>query len=464
MNPQDRDRILKALAHSPADYTEIRVEQEWRSQVEYRGDNLENLGASTELGGIARCLSGGGWGISVFNDLSEMERRVEDACRIARIVGSRTAEPVELAPVEPSQDDIRAELIRDPRSVPLEEKQALIQSYNERMLKHSNQIVTTLTRYTDSVKEVALANSSGTFIVEERPDVTLMLMAMAREGDSNIQTAFEPDGQMAGFEAVEGKEDKAETAARRAVDLLRAKPVKGGTYTVILNPELTGVLIHEAFGHLCEADFLFKNPRLQETLKPGRRFGAQGLNVIDDGVLPGLRGNSRYDDEGTPRRKVYLIKNGILRGFLHSRETAARMGAEPTGNARAVSYRFEPIVRMRNTFIDQGTVPLAEMLKDIDHGIYAVDAFGGQTALEQFTFSAAYAYEIVDGQIGGMLRDVVLTGNIFDILGNLDAIGNDLEVRGSSGGCGKGGQFPLPVTTGGPHVRIRNVAVGGRAS
>jgi TldD protein len=458
-----RDLISGALDSSCASYTEIRVEREWRTQVSYQGADLDNLEVSSELGGIVRCLVGGGWGISVFNSLDDLEQRVAEAQRIAQIVDARTSEGIKLAPVEPVQDEVPVSLEKDPRSVPLQAKQSLLQAYNDIMRAYSDRIITTRARYTDLFKEVTLATSTGAFIVEERPDVTLMLAATAREGETNIQTAFESDGWMAGFEAVEGREANAESAARRALDLLGAKPVRGGTYTVVLDPELTGVLIHEAFGHLCEADFLFKNPRLQQVLRPGRRFGVESLHVIDDGYLPGLRGNYPYDDEGTPRRRVYLIKDGILQGFLHSRETAARMGAEATGNARALSYRFEPIVRMRNTYVDQGTTPFQEMLHGVDRGIYACRAFGGQTELEQFTFSAAYAYEIVNGQVGDMLRDVVLTGNIFDTLKNMDRIGDDLRIEGSSGGCGKGGQQPLPVTLGGPHVRIQDVTVGGRA-
>lgn len=459
-----RDQIMRALERSPADYTEIRVERERRTQVHYQGPELGNLEASSDVGGIVRCLVGGGWGIAVFNSLDELPQRVEDAHRIATVVSARIPERVELAPVEAIQDEVRVSLEKDPRSVPLQQKQALVQAYNEIMLKHSDKIVTTVTQYTDSFKEVTFANSSGTYIVEERPDVTLRLMATARDGDANIQIGFESGGWAAGFEKAEDREEMARTAAQRALDLLQAKPVQGGNYTTILDPALAGVFIHEAFGHLCEADFLFKSPTLQEVLKPGRRFGTDELTVVEDGYLPGLRGNFKYDDEGTPRQKTYLIENGVLTGFLHSRETAARMGAEPRGNARAISYHYEPIVRMRNTFIDNGTATFQQMLEGVDHGIYARDAFGGQTMIEQFTFSAAYAYEIVNGQIGDMLRDVVLTGNIFETMKNIDLIGDDLEIEGNAGGCGKGGQFPLAVTTGSPHIRIQNLTIGGRAA
>ncbi|HSJ55745.1 MAG TPA: TldD/PmbA family protein [Anaerolineae bacterium] len=459
-----RDQMMKALSHSHADFTDIRLEREWRTTVQYRGKNLENLEASVGSGGIVRCLVNNGWGFAVFNTLADLPGRVEEAYEIARLVGSRTTEVVELAPVAPVDDVVRVQLERDPRSVPLQEKQALVQGYNDILLGYDPRIVTTQARYTDFFKEVTIANSEGSYVTEEQADVTLYLAATARDGQDNIQTGFESDGRMAGFEAVQGREAQAEIAARRALDLLDARPATGGVYSVVLNPRLAGVLIHEAFGHLCEADFISKNARLREVLRPGRRFAVDELTVIDEGYLPGLRGNYKYDDEGTPRQRAYLIRNGILEGFLHSRETAARMGAAPTGNARAVSYRFEPIVRMRNTYIDKGTVPFSDMIRDIDRGIYALDAFGGNTMLEQFTFSAGYAYEIVDGQIGGMVRDVVLTGNIFDILKGVDAVGDDLEIEGSAGGCGKGGQYPLPTTMGGPHVRIRNVAVGGRAS
>ncbi|MFN2304677.1 MAG: TldD/PmbA family protein, partial [Anaerolineales bacterium] len=158
----------------------------------------------------------------------------------------------------------------------------------------------------------------------------------------------------------------------------------------------------------------------------------------------------------------YLIKNGILVGRLHSRETAAKMEEAVTGNARAVQFQHPPIVRMTNTYIEAGKASFADMIKDIKLGVYACDAIGGQTAMEMFTFSAAYGYMIRDGEVAELVRDVVLTGNVFETLKNIDRIGDDLAFhpRGS-GGCGKGGQFPLRVGMGGPHIRIQDCVVGG---
>ena len=137
------------------------------------------------------------------------------------------------------------------------------------------------------------------------------------------------------------------------------------------------------------------------------------------------------------------------------------MGEKPTGNARAINYLFPPIVRMTNTFIEPGGTSFAEMLGEIKDGVYVKDWYGGTTSLEMFTFSAGEAYMIRDGKLAELLRPVVLTGNVFVTLGNIDAIGNDLGMN-QGGGCGKGGQSPLPVSNGSPHIRIRHCVIGGR--
>jgi len=457
-----KGKIKQAIARCSADYTEVRIERERRSQVLYRKDKLENLETSSELGGIVRCLKEGGWGIAVFNDITQLQEKVQEATRVAKIAARHNAEPVALAEAPVVQEEVKAHLKQDFRNVSLEEKKRLIESYNRILLSSSNRIVSTNVRYTDSFREVTFANSEGTFIVQEIPDLTLLLVAVASDGPTNIQQGFETFGEAGGFEVALDREEDAANAAKRAVDLLDARSVKGGKYTVILDPGLAGVFIHEAFGHFCEADFLFKNKRLAKIMAIGAQFGKADLNVVDEGYIPGLRGNTPYDDEGVTREKTYLIKNGVLKSLLHSRETANKMGATPTGNARAISYEHAPIVRMTNTYIEAGHHTLSEMIAKIDRGVYAVKAYGGQTMFEQFTFSAAYGYEIVDGKLGEMLKDVVLTGNLFETLRSIDMIGDDRTLFGGSGGCGKGGQFPLPVTDGSPHIRIQNVTIGGK--
>jgi len=137
------------------------------------------------------------------------------------------------------------------------------------------------------------------------------------------------------------------------------------------------------------------------------------------------------------------------------------MNEKPTGNARAINYRHPPIVRMTNTYIEPGECSFEDMIADIKDGVYAKNWYGGQTSMEMFTFSSGETYRIRNGKITEMVRPVMLSGNVFNTLMNIDVIGDDLDMN-QGGGCGKGGQSPLPVSNGSPHIRIRKCLVGGK--
>jgi len=454
-----RDRIQEALKRSKADYTEIRIEEKESTRVVFRGKELEVANANIDKGGIIRCLiKDKGWGVATFNNLDDLLNKAEQAYQCAQ-VGS-VPEPIELASVEPVEKVTTIEMKRDFRDIPLAEKKALAERYNQVVLGHSNKIIDTQAVYSDSFSKIILANSEGTYIEQDRPSVVVGTTAIARDGD-NVQQAHDSLASTQGYEYVLDKDEMMKTVARHAVELLTAKPVKAGQYTVVADQMLAGVFIHEAFGHLSEADFVYENPKAREMMTMGRRFGKGLLNVYDDGSIPNQRGTTLYDDEGTPARRNWLIRDGELVGRLHSRQTAARMEEKASGNARAINYRFAPIVRMTNTAIENGTTSFEDMIKDIELGIYACVAYGGQTQLENFSFSSGYAYMIRKGRIAEMVKDVILAGNLFTTLENIDAIGNDFEWMNTGGGCGKGNQFPLPVGMGAPHIRIQNVVIGG---
>ncbi len=453
-----RDRMEAALCNSDAEYTDIRIESVDSSWANFRGEELDNIGSARTVGGIVRALVKGGWGYATFNDLSALEFRVKEACESARLIGK---EETRLAEVEPVVDEMTAVMEKDFRQVPLSEKKSVIEEYNRIILGHHKRIETSNVSYSDSFRKVWYANSEGTYLADERPDVAVLMSATARDGD-NVQRGFETVAGGSGFQIVEGLHEKARAAARRSVELLSSPPMTGGQYTVVINPKLAGVFAHEAFGHLSESDFLYENERMKELMVLGKTLGSEVVSIVDDGSIVGLRGTHRYDDEGVKTRKNYLIKDGVLVGRLHSRETAAKMGEAPTGNARAIGYQSQPIVRMTNTYIDQGKTPFQEMIRDVKRGLYAIDMVGGQTSMEMFTFSAAYGYMIRDGKLAELVRDVVLTGNVFETLMNIDMVGDAVEFPPAGGGCGKGGQSPLPVGLGGPHVRIQDVVVGGR--
>lgn len=452
-----RDRLVNAVHGRNAEYVEVRVEETDSTRLLYRGQDLEDVARTVHLGGCVRALVKGGWGFTSFNDLDSLPEMVDLAIDQARLTGGGDET---MAPVPPVEDLVPLKLVRDPRQVPLADKVRLFGEYNRIVLGHSPAIQTTQIGYGDSYRNVRLATSEGTYVEQEAMHIRGVVAAMARDG-ARIEQSHEVVTSRNDYGEVENLFDKAKEVAQRAVNLLSAQPVKGGEYTVVLDPHLAGVFAHEAFGHLSEGDSLYENPRLLEVLVLGRKFGENYLNISDGAALPDYRGSYKYDDEGVGSAITPLIREGVLVGRLHSRETAAKMGERVTGNARAVSFRHRPIVRMTNTCIEQGTVSLDDMLADIKEGVYAKDMYGGQTATEMFTFSAAEAFMIRHGRLAEQLRGVLLSGNVFTTLANIDAVGNDLTF-GGGGSCGKGEQSNLPVGTGSPHIRIRNCVVGGQ--
>lgn len=454
-----QDRLLDAIApyRQQVDYLEIRLEQSESTLISYRGKQLDAVDRSLSLAGGVRACHRGGWSFVTFNGLNNLKERIEAAIAQAQLIGKETTQ---LADIQPIQDYVAVELGKDPRGIALDEKRRLIERYNQLLVDYDPRVQTTMTSYSDRFGTTYLVNSLGTCIAQERLDVNGRFGVVARGEGGVVRQGFESLNSRSDYDVLEGIESRVQSAAERAVRQLDAHSVKGGQYTVVLDPYLAGVFIHEAFGHLSEADFVYENPRMQELLVLGKPIAIPQLNVVDDATMPGLPGTLKYDDEGVPAQRKYLIKNGILTQRLHNRETAGKMHEQPTGNARAMNATHPPIVRMTNTGIESGDRNFAEMIGDIAEGVYAVRMLGGQTNGEMFTFAAAEGYMIREGQIAEAVSDVTLSGNVFQTLKDIEAIGNDSLY--TNGGCGKAGQSPLPVSVGGPHVRIKNVVVGGR--
>ena len=457
-----RDRLTDALRGWTAGYAEVRVERTRATRVAFRGKRLEGANESVDAGGCVRVLvEGRGWGVASFTSLDDIPAMLGTAEEMSRAV--RLEAPIRLAPGVAREAEVVPEVDGDPRDVSLPEKRRLLEHLNGLMLAASDRIADTTASYFDNWTEWAFANSEGTWLYEVRPEIGLSAQATARDGEV-IERALESLGLRRGWRSVQDQDRMFRTAAERALALLTAPAVRGGTYPVVLDPRLAGVFVHEAFGHLSEADFVYENPEARAMMTLGRRFGSDLVNIGDDGSAAGLRGTLPYDDEGTPTQRTKLVDQGILVGRLHSRETAAAMRERPTGNARAIDFRHPPIVRMTNTYIEGGSGTFEDLIRDVPLGVYAVDAIGGQTYLENFSFSAAHGYVIRDGKLAELVKDVTLAGNLFQSLQAIDGVAADFQWNQMGGGCGKGGQFPLPVTEGAPHVRFRELLVGGEVA
>jgi TldD protein len=453
------DRLKKVIQklEKSGRYVEIHLEESFPTVIGYSGKEMETISDSSFFAGNIRIFEKGYWSVYSFNNLN-IDLLEKEGERMIRTMGFLEKRPGELPHCHKIEDSIETEYEKNPKKYSLEERNSIIRNYNE-LLGRNKKITTTRSIYKDVRKKLIFLNSEGSYITQEKTFTGFSVYGMAREG-TNVQQAFFSNAGYGGMELVEGREEEVERVTRTALDLLSAKPAEKGRYNVILDPWIAGVFAHEAFGHLSEADHVYENEGMLQMMKLGRTFGKETLNIIDDGSLKGLAGYTPYDDEGIPGNRTHLIKNGKLVGRLHSRETARKMGEELTGNARALNPMGSPLVRMTNTFIDNGSETRESLFEKLGDGIYCADYIGGMTNLEMFTFTPARAYRVENGKVKELLRDVVLSGNVFETLHQIEGIGNDLQHFGTLGGCGKGGQSGLPVTIGAPHVLIKDVLIG----
>jgi TldD protein len=437
------------------DFFAIRLERSQGADIFLRSGKVETLSTGISIGGQVRACHRGGWGFASFNNLDNLEAKLQEAIAAARWVGN---EETVLADVEPVQ--AKVSLIQEnPHQIALIDKKNLCAHYTDILRSVSDRVVSTSVRYGDCTQQMIFSTSEGTMIEQEWADWELRCSAIARDGDT-VQTGRETFGSRRAYADLLNLEQQVIGASQRAVAALDLPTVLGNTYTVVIDPILAGLFVHEAFGHLSEADMLYENPDMLETMSIGRRFGSKDLQIFDGAAVAEHRGSYLYDDEGVPATTTQLIADGVLVGRLHSRETAGKLGEQVTGNARCLDYHYPPIVRMTNTWIGRGKTPVANLFNDIPVGVYAKNWQGGMTNGEMFTFTAGEAWMIRNGKIAEPVKDVTLSGNAFETLQDIEAIGNDF-LWDESGGCGKGGQSGLAVGCGSPSLRIKNAIVGG---
>ena len=454
-----RKLASEALKGADADYCEFRFEDSRETVIQFQGAALENVKKANLYGGNVRALHNGGWGFASFNSIDELDRNVKLACSQARAAGKAVGGKSRLAEAPVVVDDYRPEFGMHPESVSLSEKLEVLGKYHKLALSYDN-IPSANIQYQERATTLFFANTEGSAIRQEKLDFAMSVSAQARKGDVSVAQAV-GEGSSLGIDKLYGLEGRIREMCERAQQLLDAPSIKAGVYTVVCDPTHAGLFVHEAFGHLSEADDLSKRPDFLKQMYLGRVLGKPFLNIYDTGDIMTSRGGMKYDDEGVECRRAELVKGGKLVGRLNSRWSAAELGEPVTGSARALSYVFPPIVRMRNTCIGPGESTFEDLIKDVKLGLYAVGSGGGQTNGEMFNFAAFYGVMIRDGKLAELVRDVKLSGNVFTTLENIDMVAGDQSPRNGAGGCGKGPQSPLPTSGDCPHIRIRNVVVGG---
>ena len=436
-----------------ADYADIRYERKSELRIGFSGRELSELTPSGGSGFVLRVLSGGGFSSVPFTREDEAEEAIRKAVKNAVLLGRDRK--IKLEQGEIVKGEFIPPMHGDPADLPVEEKIDLLKGYDEIPL--SREGVTTTGHYIEVDRDKSFMNTEGTEIRERLITTKVFIEIVCREG-TNVQTTYAGRGSSDGLDSLKNLEDTIEEKTLRAVDMLRAKPVKGGKQSVLADPVLAGTFVHEAFGHFSEADLVEDMPFLRDRMKLGEKLGSDKLSITADPTMDGV-GFYRWDDEGIPAKRVHLMENGALSGRLHSKRTAAEFDEPLTGHSIAEDYRYPPIIRMGNIYIKAGGWSGEELLEELKNGLYLLDCRGGQTMGEEFTFSAGYGYEVRNGEVGDMVKDANLMGNLFETLKNISALGRDLEFE-TLGTCGKG-QRNIKSPMGAPHTIIRNALVGG---
>jgi TldD protein len=452
-------------ALSEGEWLELRMHDRRSRSILVEDGKLEAARSTHHAGVGVRAFVDGAWGFASTSVLepAAIRRAVEQARRAAK--SAAAAKKERLAP--PARASFHNGSYISPARIPLstqslEEKIALCMRADALVRNGGSHIQSSGARYTELIDEKWIVTSDGArvHIQDTKPELRISAVA-AMEGE--LQSAVEAAGHTGGFGDLfsnRSAEEMAEKAVRTATDLLRAGYVDGGRKKVILAPDVVGLLVHEAIGHTVEADFVLAGSAAAGKL--GKRVASELVTLCDSGAseyTPGAGGVVLVDDEGVPAERVTIIDRGILRSYLHNRETAAHFKVAPTGNARAFEFDNEPLIRMRNTYIAPGSTKLEEMIGSTDDGYLLVGAKNGQAdANAEFMFAVGEVYPIKDGKLGPLHRGTTITGDAFEVLSSVDMVGDQFAWDLGSGFCGKG--QPAKVDAGGPHVRCTVTLAG----
>jgi TldD protein len=444
-----------------AEYAEIRAQNLSKTMFTMKEGLVEVAKQGVESGVALRVLVKGSWGFASVGsmDSATLMDALSDACSMAKAASKHMKKPIKLAATKAVEDHVKIKPKKNPAEISIEDKIKTVSAINKVALTFDKRVKSCTIDYLDLTGTSFFANTDGTYIEQDKLYVWSKLAATAQQ--SGVFTYSRDElGSTAGYELFDTETPEAlgERLAKRAVNQLKAKPPKGGTFPVVLGPNVVGVFVHEAFGHLAEADLALSGGVLANNL--GKKIASDLVTFYDDGTVNGAFGSFKYDDEGVAAKKSLLIKDGVVTGLMHNRETAQKFNAEPTGNARAEDFRVEPIIRMRNTYFAPRDSSFEELIEGVKAGYYFKSFRGGQASLDGgFQVGIQEACEIVNGELGEPVRDASISGSTLETLFKVDAVGKDFELH--SGRCGKG-QTAF-IGDGGPHIRVSEVTVGGSA-
>lgn len=313
-----------------------------------------------------------------------------------------------------------------------------------------------------SVSDVMMYNSLGELTCDTRPlgslSVTIIFIQNGKTEQKSVSRSLRMGSEFLSKAVVD---DIVDRAVAGIDERFAARRPKGGRMSVVMGAGASGILLHEAMGHAFEADFNRKGQSIFSD-KFGKRICKAGINIIDDGTIPGNRGTCRYDDEGIPGQKTYMVTDGVLTSYLHDRISASCYGVAPTGNGRRESFRYNPIPRMRATYMESGSDgTVDDLIASVKHGIYVDQFANGQVKIGEgdFTFYVKSGSLIENGRLTMPVKDINIIGNGPQALSDIQAVASDLKIDEGTWTCGK--EQSVAVSCGIPSVLISNLTAGG---
>jgi TldD protein len=456
----DLQPILRLALESGGEFAEIYMERRASDSILMEDDIIKETAESVSLGLGIRVITGDQTGFGYTNDLSEDS--IRRAAKTASAISSGRMKKRGRVLKEKKTGKTLYAAVRPSARTGFKTKIKLVnQAYDAALAYHSS-IAKVKARILDSLQHSFILNSEGLFVQDSRPLVKLVCTAVA-ERNGKKEGGFSGDGGRVGINDL-GEDLKAlrigEEAAREAVLLLEAGEAPAGEMPIVLSPGHSGVLIHEAVGHLLEADFNRKKTSIFWN-KMGKKVGSDQLTIYDDPTIPRFRGSYHFDDEGTIPRKTRLIDKGTVCGFLQDRLSARLMGLRVTGHGRRQDFAHTPLPRMANTYIAGGEYAPEEIVRSVAKGFYVAHLQGGQVEDSgKFTFSVSLGYLIENGTLTRPVKQATLIGTNIDILKRIERVGSDLTFGLQTGTCSKEGQ-DVPVTDGCPTMKISRMTVGG---
>lgn len=455
---QELQYLIAAALSKGGDYADLYFEYTTFFNLNLKDGVVSSGGFHTDCGVGIRVLKGERTGYAYSENLAmdQMLKAAQAASIIAQSDGcARTYANADIA----RNNFYRME--KNWRDIGADAFLPFLQDLEKSIFAKDSRVVKVIARLSNSVADIMMYNSLGELTFDTRPmgsvSVTAVFQQDGKTENKSCARSFRTGAELIGPALAEEMAAEVTTGIDQRFEAIRPK---GGQMSVVMGAGASGILLHEAMGHAFEADFNRKGQSIFAD-KMGTQVCPKGVNVVDDATITGNRGSCNYDDEGVPGQKTYMVEDGVLTSFLHDRISSAWYGVKPTGNGRRENFRYNPIPRMRATYMESGNADPEGIIASVKEGIYVDEFSNGQVKIGEgdFTFFVKSGYLIEGGRLTAPVKDINIIGNGPQALADIVAVGNDLKIDNGTWTCGK--EQSVAVSCGMPTVLISNLTVGG---